>query len=202
MTPCSTSQSTRAGVLWPVRLSRTSNSRRGGRRSGRVNRTVSPACQRSQAARRSASAWTGGSGSVARSAASSVLSQGCRTALAALVTPLTRTCPEAGWNSVSSLAVPWRRCSWGYRAGRVAGRQWVPGCGIAWYGPASSSVQTGSAVWVYACSISPFLRSRPGRGPRPRRACAGASPARCGTTRGRAASSGRPRAARTRWCTC
>jgi hypothetical protein len=28
-------------------------------------------------------------------------------------TPLTRTCPEAGWNRVSSLAVPWRMYSCG-----------------------------------------------------------------------------------------
>ena len=99
--------------MWPVRLSRTSSIRRGGRRSGRVNVTVSPSCQRSQAARRSASVWAGGSGSVARIAVSSASSQGCSTALAALVTPLTRTWPEAGWNRVSSLAVPWRMCSWG-----------------------------------------------------------------------------------------
>jgi hypothetical protein len=68
--------------------------------------------------------------------------------LALLVTPLTRTWPEAGWNSVSSLAVPWRMCSWGYRAGLVVGRHCVPGCGIAWYGPASSWVQTGISGWV------------------------------------------------------
>jgi hypothetical protein len=36
----------------------------------------------------------------------SAWSQGCSTALAALVTPVTRTWPEAGWNRVSSLAVP------------------------------------------------------------------------------------------------
>ena len=202
MTPWATSHSTSAGVLWPLRLSRTSSIRSGGKRSGRVTLIASPACQRSQIARRSAAGWTGGSGSVVRIAVSSVWSQGCSTALAALVTPVTRTRPEAGWNRVSRLAVPWRMCAWGSRAGPVAGRQWVPGCGIAWYGPASSSVQTGSSVWVYACSISPFLPSRPDRGPRPRRACAAASPARCGTTSGPVASSGRPRAARTRWCTC
>jgi hypothetical protein len=96
MTPWATSHRTRLGVLWPVRLSRTSSSRRGGRRSGRMNGMVSPACQRSQAARRSSSVWGGGSGSVARTAVSSVSNQGCSTSLAALVTPLTRTCPEAG----------------------------------------------------------------------------------------------------------
>ena len=78
---------------------------------GRVNVTVSPACQRSQAARRSASVWAGGSGSVARIVVTSAWSQGCSTALALLVTPLTRTRPEAGWNRVRSLAVPWRMCS-------------------------------------------------------------------------------------------
>ena len=113
MTPCSTSHSTRLGVLWPVRLSRTSSIRRGGRRSGSVNLTVSPSCQRAQAVRHAASDSTGGSGSVARTAVSSASNQGCRTALAELVTPLTRTRPEAGWNRVSSLAVPWRMCSWG-----------------------------------------------------------------------------------------
>ena len=111
MTPWATSHNTSAGVLCPVRLSRTSSSRRGGRRSGRVNLIVSPSCQRSQAARHSASVWTGGSGSVARTAVSSVSSQGCSTSLAPLVTPLTRTWPEVGWNRVSSFAVPWRRCS-------------------------------------------------------------------------------------------
>jgi hypothetical protein len=87
--------------------------RSGGKRSGRVTLIVSPACQRSQVARRSASDRGGGSGSVARIAASSVWSQGCSTALGALVTPVTRTRPEAGWNRVSSLAMPWRMCSWG-----------------------------------------------------------------------------------------
>jgi hypothetical protein len=111
MTPCSTSHRTSAGVLWPLRLSSTRSIRKGGNRSGRVNLMVSPACHRSHAARRSASGWAGGSGSAARIVVNSVSSQACKIELAALVTPFTRTSPEAGWNRVSSLAVPWRRCS-------------------------------------------------------------------------------------------
>src|SRR3954469_8419696 len=51
MTPCAHSHSTRSGVLWPVRLSHTSNSRSGGRSSGRVKGIVSPACHTFHAAR-------------------------------------------------------------------------------------------------------------------------------------------------------
>jgi len=66
------------------------------------------------------------------------LSQGWSTALGALVTPLARTAPVAGWKSVSSLAVPPRMYSWGRRGGWSVGAQPCPGWGIAWYGPASS----------------------------------------------------------------
>jgi len=64
--------------------------------------------------------------------ASSAWSQGCSTALGALVTPLTRTAPLAGWKRVSSLAVPPRMYSWGRQAGRSSGSQLAPSCGIAW----------------------------------------------------------------------
>src|SRR5215203_4447251 len=50
MTPCSHSHSTRSGVLWPARLSHTSNSRSGGRSCGKVKGRVSPACHTAQAA--------------------------------------------------------------------------------------------------------------------------------------------------------
>src|SRR5215210_5767798 len=41
--PCAHNHSTRSGVLWPVRLSHTSNRRSGGRSSGRVTGIVRPA---------------------------------------------------------------------------------------------------------------------------------------------------------------
>src|SRR4051812_24173076 len=44
MTPCAHSHSTRSGVLWPVRLSHTSNSCSGGRLCGKVKGIVKPAC--------------------------------------------------------------------------------------------------------------------------------------------------------------
>src|SRR3954452_4051284 len=51
MIPCAHSHSTKSGVLWPVRLSHTSNSRSGGRSSGRVKGIVNPACHTAHAAR-------------------------------------------------------------------------------------------------------------------------------------------------------
>ncbi len=62
------------------------------------------------------------------------------------VTPLTRTSPLAGWNRVSSLAVPLRTYSWGRWAGSPAGCQCPPGHGTVWNGPASSCVHTASPV--------------------------------------------------------
>src|SRR5215218_2350284 len=44
MTPCAHSHTTSSGVLWPVRLSHTSNSRSGGRSCGKVKGIVRPAC--------------------------------------------------------------------------------------------------------------------------------------------------------------
>ena len=52
--------------------------------------------------------------------------------LGAFVTPLARTSPVAGRKSVSSLAVPPRTYSWGWRGGRPTGCQLAPGCGMAW----------------------------------------------------------------------
>src|SRR6266480_1325480 len=53
----------------------------------------------------------GGAGNVARMLRSSACSQGWSTALGACVTPLTRTSPVRGWNSVNCLAVPTRTYS-------------------------------------------------------------------------------------------
>jgi hypothetical protein len=36
------------------------------------------------------------------------------------------------------LAVPPRTYSWGWRTGCPTGAQPAPGCGMTWYGPASS----------------------------------------------------------------
>ena len=63
------------------------------------------------------------------SAVSSAWSQGCSTAFGAFVTPLARTSPVAGRNRVSSLAVPPRMYSWGWRAGSPTGRQGRPAGG-------------------------------------------------------------------------
>jgi len=129
-TPWRVSQRRRAALVWPTRLSQTRISRSGGRGAPSSQLT-----HRSQWRRRGRSAGRGGGGdegSAARMAASSAWSQGCSTTLGALVTPLTRTVPVAGWNSVSSLAVPPRMYSWGWHAGRSSGSQLAPPCGIAW----------------------------------------------------------------------
>ncbi|HEX2187083.1 MAG TPA: transposase [Chloroflexota bacterium] len=59
-------------------------------------------------------------------------SQGCNTTLGALVTPLARTSPVAGRNSVSSLAVPPRTYSCGSRAGSPTSCHLAPAWGMAW----------------------------------------------------------------------
>src|SRR6187455_1605016 len=107
MTPCSHSHSTKSGVLWPVRLSHTSNSRSGGRSSGRVKGRVRPACHTVHAARVTAgSSDEPGEGSAARMSLRRSRSHGCRTALVPRVADCSRTWPEAGWNRVRILVVP------------------------------------------------------------------------------------------------
>ncbi len=59
------------------------------------------------------------------------------------VAPSTSTRPVAGWNSVSTFAVPLRTYSWGWHAGAPSGRHDAPGWGTVWNGPASSPHQTG-----------------------------------------------------------
>src|SRR3982750_4144645 len=82
MTPCSHSHSTRSGVLWPVRLSHTSNSCSGGRWSGRVKGLVRPACHTALAACVAAgSSEACGTGNTARMSLRRSRSHGCRTAL-------------------------------------------------------------------------------------------------------------------------
>jgi hypothetical protein len=84
---------------------------------------VSPSCQRSHVSFTSApviAAFVGGVGIAARMSVNSRFSQGWRTALGQDVTPSIRTRPLAGWNSVSTLAVPSRRYSCGWLAGRLA----------------------------------------------------------------------------------
>src|SRR3954468_5614493 len=81
MTPCAHSHSTKSGVLWPARLSHTSNSRSGGRVSGRVKGTIRPACHTAPAACASAASCEAvGPGSSARIALRRSRSQGCSTA--------------------------------------------------------------------------------------------------------------------------
>ena len=107
--PCWNNQSTMLQLKWPARLSQTRSMRRGG--NGVVGSWPSQVAQRARAGRWSSASVSGGR--LASTAVSSAWSQGCSTALALLVTPLTRTRPEAGWKRVRSLAVPWRMCSWG-----------------------------------------------------------------------------------------
>src|SRR5215213_3299159 len=160
MTPCSHSHSTRSGVLWPARLSHTSNSRSGGRSCGRVKGLVRPACHTAQAACVAVgSSETFGTGSAARISLRCSRSQGCSPALVPQVAGWSRTWPDAGWNRVKILVVPPRTYSCGWVAGWPRGRHDTPGCGTAWKGPASSSHQTESpscAPSVSACSISFF----------------------------------------------
>src|SRR4051812_5793086 len=80
MIPCAHSHSTRSGVLWPARLSHTSNSRSGGRWSGRVKGLVRPACHTAQAACVAAgSSEACGTGNPARMSLRRSRSHGCRT---------------------------------------------------------------------------------------------------------------------------
>src|SRR3954467_6379168 len=120
MTPCAHSHSTRSGVLWPVRLSHTSNSRSGGRSCGNVKGLVRPACHTAQAAGVAAGSCDGaGGGSSARIALRRSRSHGCRTALVPRAADCSRTWPVAGWNRVRILVVPPRMysCGWGCGGG-------------------------------------------------------------------------------------
>src|SRR3954466_10521270 len=137
--------STRSGVLWPVRLSHTSNSCSGGRLCGRVKGIVRPACHTAQAAGVAARSCDGaGGGSSARIALRRSRSHGCRTALVPRAADCSRTWPVAGWNRVRILVVPPRMYSCGGGAGWPPGRHDTPECGTTWNGPASSSHQTES----------------------------------------------------------
>src|SRR4051795_3565072 len=94
ITPCAHSHSTRSGVLWPVRLSHTSNSRSGGRSCGNVKGLVRPACHTAQAAGVAAGSCDGaGGGSSARIALRRSRSHGCRTALVPRAADCSRTWP-------------------------------------------------------------------------------------------------------------
>lgn len=168
ITPCANSHSTNSGVLCPAKLSNTSNMRSGGGSAGSVIGHVRPACQRSQDARHDTPGGTGsGTGRPARTPVRPRFSQAWRTALVVEVAPSTSTRPDAGWNSVSTLAVPLRTYSCGCRAGSPSGRHDPPGCGTVWNGPASSQHQTGRSPAAppraYASSISFFWARRPGR---------------------------------------
>jgi hypothetical protein len=83
MTPCAHSHSTSSGVLWPARLSHTSNSRSGGRSCGKLKGSLRPACHTAQAAGVAAASCDepAGGGSSARIALSCSRSQGCSSAL-------------------------------------------------------------------------------------------------------------------------
>src|SRR3954451_21874873 len=160
ITPCAHSHSTRSGVLWPVRLSHTSNSRSGGRSCGNAKGSRKPSCHTAQAAGVAAGSCDGaGGGSSARIALRRSRSHRCRTALVPRAVDSSRTWPVAGWNRVRLLVVPPRMYSCSCVAGWPRGRHDTPGCGTAWNGPASSSHQTESPSWapsVSACSISFF----------------------------------------------
>ena len=97
MIPCWISQSTKTGVLWPLRLSQTNSIRSGGRSSGNGGGLSSPAHQRSHNARLVfGSRLSSGAGKSARMALNCCCNHGCKTVFGQLVTPLTRTCPSEG----------------------------------------------------------------------------------------------------------
>src|SRR6266568_8510999 len=109
MTPWANSQVTIELLRCPARLSQIRIKRSGG--SGRCGRCPNHVAQ--SAAAGSSVRWLVGSGSAAKICRSSSFSQGCNTTLGALGTPLARTSPVAGRNSVSNLAVPPRMYSCG-----------------------------------------------------------------------------------------
>jgi hypothetical protein len=97
MMPCWISQSTKIGVLWPLRLSQTNSMRSGGRSSGNGGGLSSPAHQYSHNAwLASGSRLTSGADKSARMTLNSCCNHGCKTVFEQLVTPLTRTCPSEG----------------------------------------------------------------------------------------------------------
>ncbi len=127
MIPWANIHSSSCGLLCPMRLSQTTNIRKGGNSSGKVTFTESPSCQLCHSARFCSALSTSLSGNVSKMASNSSLSQGWSTSLVARLTPRTRTLPLAGWNRVNNLAVPWRMYSWGLRAGSPVGCQLAPG---------------------------------------------------------------------------
>jgi hypothetical protein len=150
--------------------------------NGVVGSWPSPVAHRARGGRSSSGLVTGGS--VASTWVNSAWSQGWSPALGALVTPVARTSPVAGRNTVNSLAVPPRMDSCGRSAGLPTGAQVAPGCGIAWYGPASSWHQRGTpaaSASRYARSMAPCFLPSADRPPGPRRLCACAAPCRSGT---------------------
>src|SRR3954449_12405867 len=152
MIPCAHSHSTKSGVLWPVRLSHTSNSRSGGKSCGKVKGIVRPACHTAQAACVAATSCDDPEGgSSARIALRRSRSHGCRTALVPRVADCSRTWPEAGWNRVRILVVPPRMYSCGCVAGRPRGCHDTPECGTAWKGPASSYTRSRAQAAPPAC---------------------------------------------------
>src|SRR3954467_15375396 len=152
MTPCAHSHSTRSGVLWPVRLSHTSNSRSGGRLCGRGKGLVRPPCHTFHAARVTAGSREGtGGGSSARIALRRSRNHGCRTAFVQRAADCSRTWPGAGWNRVRILVVPPRMYSCGCVAGRPRGCHDTPECGTTWKGPASSYTRSRAQAAPPAC---------------------------------------------------
>src|SRR6266699_550178 len=113
MMPCSHSHITKLGVWCPLKLSNTSNRRSRGMSSPILGAICKPSCHRCHCARLSSGLSSGGAGSRARIWVNSCCNHSCKTALGQVVTPLTRTFPVAGWNSVSNLAVPFLAYSWG-----------------------------------------------------------------------------------------
>src|SRR5258708_24104134 len=113
MIPCSHNHITKLGVWCPLKLSSTSNRRSGGMPSLLRGAMCKPSCHRCHWAWVSSGLSSGGAGSRARIWVNSCCTHSCKTALGQAVTPLTRTFPVAGWNKVSSLAVPFLAYLWG-----------------------------------------------------------------------------------------
>ena len=93
MIPFWISHSTMLSVLWPERLSQTSNARNGGKSLGSGGGLSSPIRHSSHTARFVSGSKAIAGGSLARISLNSCFSQGWRTALVQLVTPLMRTSP-------------------------------------------------------------------------------------------------------------
>jgi len=206
MIPWATSHSTNAGVLWPARLSRMSSTRKGGRSWGRVKGMLSPCCQCSQAAR----CWHfDGARLRGRQRRHDIGEFLFKPGVQHRV----RSTGHALDAHLAGGRVKQRQqlgCAMAHVLVRVATRadRRLPAGARLGDGPGRTRFILRPDRQAQLSSIGirlldqSFLRWRLDRGPPRRRACGAAWPRPSCTTCGRAASSGRPRATRTRSCPC